>query len=1087
MKAVSSLLLLLLTCAAQARWVDLQTGGTTALRLLESRPGYDRLLCEISGFQSRSVQIGGQAYEEIRLPDGAITLEEGCPELPLLATSLILPDTGESRVRVVAEEHVDLALRPLPSKGNLLRTVDPASLPYRFGQAYQRGVWPLEPATLRDPYILRDWRGQTLLLQPFQFRAEEGLLRVYTRLEVEVETMPSSTGINTFSRAQPPACLDQDFALIYSQRFLNYGATVERYSPLSGQGRLLIICHDDFLDEMAPFVEWKRQKGQVVDLVAKSSVGSTANAILAYVQAQYQSPGLASLLLVGDAEQMPSPSHSGGSSDPTYAMLAGSDHYPDILVGRFCAATGAQVQTMVRRCVDYERSPEAGADWYRRGTGIGSAEGAGIGDDGEADWVHMNGIRTDLLAHGYSQVDQIYDPGATVSMVSTAVNAGRGFMNYVGHGSVSGWVTTGFSSSNVNALGNENRLPFIVDVACVNGQFAGGTCFAESWMRATRNGNPTGAVGIYASTINQSWAPPMCAQDECTDLLTTQAPMPFGALCFNGAMRMNDEYADYPMTRTWTVFTDPTLDLRTTTPQPFTVSHAGHLVAGQPSFPVLTGVPGARVTLWLDGQVLASAVADGGGLATLVLDPAAPAGRWPLLTLYAPNHQTWQDSVECVSAQGPWVSLGGQQLDGDGLATPQESTWLGLTFSNTGSEDAAGLTFSLSSTHEDVLGIEGTPSLALLPVGGTSTLEQAFLLQLGPGLSDGEVLPMNLFAQDNAGHSWTMPLSVVGQVRPHLMLGADSLFFHALPGGTDEGLLQISNAGHAPLDFSLRFLPDPARSQRDMSGSTLGALESAFLSGAPLTLHLSLVNASPDNEWAAAVSLQLPLGVSVVSSTDLVVDGGLSLVSDGQTGDGALLTWSDPDGGWGNIYPGQTATAGVELQVAPGFASNMALDWTIQGDVYGADPHVVEGQILLTREGAQTPLWLMMDPVTGVLAPGQVLHVQLEASALQLADGHWTGLLELASGDPERPLIMLPVQLEVGGLAAVQNLRIVYAGNCQSRLEWDPVAGATAYRVWQSAGLNMPFQPMAESAETQWLIPCGIPGTFLYQVRALRD
>ena len=55
----------------------------------------------------------------------------------------------------------------------------------------------------------------------------------------------------------------------------------------------------------------------------------------------------------------------------------------------------------------------------------------------------MNGIRTDLLGYGYTSVDQVYDPGASASTVTTNVNAGRGFINYVGHGADTYWVTTG--------------------------------------------------------------------------------------------------------------------------------------------------------------------------------------------------------------------------------------------------------------------------------------------------------------------------------------------------------------------------------------------------------------------------------------------------------------------------------------------------------------------------------------------------------------------------------------------------------------------------------------------------------------------
>ncbi|MBK9318994.1 MAG: hypothetical protein IPM91_09385 [Bacteroidetes bacterium] len=45
--------------------------------------------------------------------------------------------------------------------------------------------WPANITDLRTPYILRDYRGQTLLLQPFQYNAMTSTLRVYTEMTVK--------------------------------------------------------------------------------------------------------------------------------------------------------------------------------------------------------------------------------------------------------------------------------------------------------------------------------------------------------------------------------------------------------------------------------------------------------------------------------------------------------------------------------------------------------------------------------------------------------------------------------------------------------------------------------------------------------------------------------------------------------------------------------------------------------------------------------------------------------------------------------------------------------------------------------------
>jgi len=62
---------------------------------------------------------------------------------------------------------------------------------------------------------------------------------------------------------------------------------------------------------------------------------------------------------------------------------------------------------------------------------------------------------------------------ASYSMVSNALNEGRGIINYCGHGSNYSWVSTGYNITHINALTNDYKLPFIQSIACVNGNFIG--------------------------------------------------------------------------------------------------------------------------------------------------------------------------------------------------------------------------------------------------------------------------------------------------------------------------------------------------------------------------------------------------------------------------------------------------------------------------------------------------------------------------------------------------------------------------------------------------------------------------------------
>jgi len=313
-----------------------------------------------------------------------------------------------------------------------------------------------------------------------------------------------------------------------------------------------------------------------------------------------------------------------------YSFIVGSDNYQDLFVGRFSAQNTGDLETQVERSIEYEKNPQSGADWYHNGTGIASNQGPG--DDGEYDDEHIDFIRDDLLAYTYTLVDQIYDPSATSAMVTNALNDGRSIVNYCGHGSPTSWGSSGFNNNDVNALTNDNMLPFICSVACNNGEFDSyDACFAEAWLRATNSGEPTGAIGIFASSQSQSWDPPMDAEDEIIDILVEtyedNIRTAYGALCFEGTMHMMDEYGSscYDETDSWTVFGDPSLQVRTDTPSEMTATHNSIIPIGSTTFEVeVEVVENALCAISHDYELLGYGYTDETGYTVINLSEPMP-------------------------------------------------------------------------------------------------------------------------------------------------------------------------------------------------------------------------------------------------------------------------------------------------------------------------------------------------------------------------------------------------------------------------------------------------------------------------------
>ncbi len=585
---------------------------------------------KIQNFIETPIEIDGIDYIRISLDGESNILLNGVPDIPNICRSIIIPDTAEMDVIVTSstyEEYSNVLIAP--SKGNLLRTVNPDDIPFEFGNVYTiDSFYPGKIAELDEPYILRDFRGQVVKIYPIQYNPVKKIMRFYKDITVEVFPVGTDTR-NIINREGWPLKVEINFNQLYKNHFINYGL-LNRYTPVEEQGNMLIITYDAFWDSMIPFYEWKIIKGIPTEMVKVSTIGD-ANAIKTYIANYYNTYGLTFVLLVGDAAQVPPYYLGGAPSDPSNTYVVGNDHYPDLFIGRFSAENIDQVNTQVERSVEYEKNPQIGADWYKKGVGIASAQGPG--DDGEMDYQHVRNIRTLLLDYTYILVDELYDgsqggddaPGnPTTTMVADAINNGRSIINYCGHGSPTSWGTSGFGNSNVATLVNDNMLPFVHSVACNNGEFDSYTCFAEAWLRATNNGEPTGAIGAFMSSVSQSWDPPMEGQDELNLILVETYPdnkkTTLGGLTANGCMSMNDKYGSSGTSETdyWTLFGDPSLQIRTDTPEDMTVDHDEIISIGSETFELeVVGLENALCAISNSNELLGYGYSDEDGIAVI--------------------------------------------------------------------------------------------------------------------------------------------------------------------------------------------------------------------------------------------------------------------------------------------------------------------------------------------------------------------------------------------------------------------------------------------------------------------------------------
>ena len=584
-----------------------------------------------NNFVSRTKPVNGKEMEDFSKSAKVLTMEKGSPALPVFTSSIIIADQGNVTLDIQYDSYEEFHnVEVAPSKGSLKRNINPADIPYSFGETYQNDAfYPGQLAQISSPFILRDVRGAVVSFYTYQYNTVTKTLRVYKNITTRVVTDGAQNAVN--SKTKHGGTPNQVFNQIYDNLFLN---DVPFYEQVAEDGEMLILAPEEFIETIAPLAEWKLKKGINTTVVPLSEVGNGAIHIKNFIDDFYdENPGLTYVLLVGDHEDLPSQSYgmSWGMeelwSDSYYAQIEGNDYYPEVLIGRFSGSV-EEVEVMVNRTLEYETNPLEG-DWMTRIAGIGSTEGEGYGDDGEPDWMHLRGIGDMLLDHGYTYVNEFYDGSQggndaefdpEAYMVSDAVNEGIGLLNYCGHGAQDIFVTSLFTSNDVMGLENEGKYPFIVSVACNNGTFIGGTSLCEEWIRVGNEESPTGAIAACGSSILMAWAEPMQTQDGIADLITLSDPenvkTTLGGLFYNGQMSMLEDYSLSPtaieVMQTWVFFGDPSVVYRNQVTQEITAEHTNLITINDSQVTVECNVEGAFVSIMQGGQIIGTGIVEDG-------------------------------------------------------------------------------------------------------------------------------------------------------------------------------------------------------------------------------------------------------------------------------------------------------------------------------------------------------------------------------------------------------------------------------------------------------------------------------------------
>lgn len=708
----------------------------------------------VDGYFATAVNTPQGKQYVISGDDMAAMLVKGAPNLPMLPIPVIIGDKAEMQLSVVNAEYYDVNnIEVAPSKGNISRQVNPDEVEYVYGEMYQQDAfYPTHQATLEKPYIIRDFRGQNIMVYPYAYNPVTKTLRVYTQMTIVAKKI-SDNGLNPKTSRRSNVA-DSEIVASYERRFINYSK--DRYSFLDDNGEMLIVCVDDYLDELQDLVDWKNISGRPTSIVPVSTTG-TLDDLKSYLQSYYNShPNLTHILLVGEHNNLPAypttviGGFTSARTDNYYAQLDGDDLYLEVFIGRLSVANKLDAENQVKKIIYYERDIDENATWLNKGIGIGSVEGNG--HYGEKDYQHIDFIRDTLMNYTYQEVSQRYEGiySVTTADISADFNNGVGIANYCNHGTKDSWVIADFNTTCVNNLTNDYKLPFIWSSACYNGKFDHDECFAEAWQRAINptNNAPTGAIGGMFSWISQPWIPPMYGQDEMVNILTewrdgykhTLAGASLNGNMYILDMSPDDEGDTY---KTWILFGDPSLMLRTAAPQRMNIECDNTLYLGMTEILVNADTEYGIATLSMNGEVLASANIENNRaqLNFTALDTPGIAK----LVVIGYNKVTEIMDINVSPAEGAYLVCTGYELNQeDGQLDYAETIDLSLLIKNIGGEKVENVNVKLSSDSEYVTILDNEAPINALPAKITANINKGFKIAVSPDVPDQTIIPFEV-------------------------------------------------------------------------------------------------------------------------------------------------------------------------------------------------------------------------------------------------------------------------------------------------------------------------------------------------------
>ena len=596
-------------------------------------------------------------------------------------------------------------------------------------------------------YTIQSLRGYEMLsisLVPFEYNPQTKELKIYRSVSINISEIDEFRISNNISKGS------KIFENMYKNMIINDSDYIDHRSIQNPS--ILYICGGDVATSdyntfFKPLVEWRRQQGFEVEVVSVNNIGNSTTSIKNYISNAYYNADNPPefVCLVGDATgsiDVNTFNASGGGGgwwgesasgegDYPYTLLEGNDLLSDIVIGRMSVSNIGELLTVVTKIIGYEKNYSNDTDWLRSAALVGDPYDSGIST------VITNEYINSLfdIHGGITDIRTQYSGSNFDSFMRDQINDGVSYLNYRGF-----YGFSNFTQSDVNALSNGFKLPFLTTLTCDTGSFeTDNSCIAESLFRAGSVASPKGAIAAigtaqpYTHTaFNNIVTMGMYDGIFLYNAKTAGEALNYGRLALNEIYPQNPNDNVY-LFATWnSLMGDPATQLWSSTPKELIVNHNDLVVNGSDNFQVQVldplGMPQADVlvTLYKPGlsnpELQVTSTTNQDGIADFDIGYTYNSGS-AFVTSRCQNCMPVETAVEFTinNSNNPQIGIDLStidvlEIDGDlnGILNPGEIANLSFRIQNSSNQSLSNLDLELSTLSDKINILDGNQTIQTL-------------------------------------------------------------------------------------------------------------------------------------------------------------------------------------------------------------------------------------------------------------------------------------------------------------------------------------------------------------------------------------